>query len=174
MRAKPDTRVHDALRRIGPLPVLGGTVSRIRTLADDPHSTTGDLVAVVECDESFSANLLRYANSAANARPIRAKTIRQAITLLGRRALVRLALEAEAYPFLERFPGGAHLSRGQLHVHAVTVAAYSFTTAELRGAQSDTAHLAGLLHDVGKLLMPAAFGIQVLEEIAAEQPVGAA
>ena len=23
---KPDTRVHDALRRIGPLPVLGGTV----------------------------------------------------------------------------------------------------------------------------------------------------
>ena len=34
---KPDTRVHDALRRIGPLPVLGGTVARIRTLANDPH-----------------------------------------------------------------------------------------------------------------------------------------
>src|SRR3954471_14914697 len=172
--SQPDTRVHDALRRIGPLPVLGGTVSRIRSLADNPHATTGDLVAVVERDEAFSANLLRYANSAANARPIRARTIRQAITLLGRRALVRLALEAETYRFLERFPGGAPLSRGQLHVHAVTVAAYSFTTAELRGAQSDSAHLAGLLHDVGKLLMPAAFGTEALEEIAAEQPVGAA
>ena len=66
---KPDTRVHDALRRIGPLPVLGGTVARIRTLADDPHGTTTDLVAVIESDEAFSANLLRYANSAANARP---------------------------------------------------------------------------------------------------------
>src|SRR5919108_3494814 len=172
--SKPDTRVHDALRRIGPLPVLGGTVSRIRTLADDPHGTTTDLVKVIESDESFSANLLRYANSAANARPIRARTIRQAVTLLGRRALVRIALEAATYRFLERFPGGAHLSRGQLHVHAVSVAAYSATAAELTGAHTDTAHLAGLLHDVGKLLMPAAFGVQALEDIAAEQPVGAA
>ena len=169
---KPDTRVHDALRRIGPLPVLGGTVARIRTLASDPHGTTSDLVSVIESDEAFSANLLRYANSAANARPIRARTIRQAVTLLGRRALVRIALEAATYRFLERFPGGAHLSRGQLHVHAVSVAAYSATTAELRGAHADTAHLAGLLHDVGKLLMPAAFGVQALEEIAAVAPAG--
>src|SRR3954462_11548122 len=171
---KPDTRVHDALRRIGPLPVLGGTVARIRSLASDPHGTTTDLVAVIESDEAFSANLLRYANSAANARPIRARTIRQAVTLLGRRALTRSALEAETYRFLERFPGGASLSRGQLHVHAVTVAAYAATTADLRGAHVDTAHLAGLLHDVGKLLMPAAFGVQALEDIAAEAPAGAA
>ncbi|HEX6023492.1 MAG TPA: diguanylate cyclase [Solirubrobacter sp.] len=172
--SRPDTRVHDALRRIGPLPVLGGTVARIRTLASDPQGTTSDLVSVIESDEAFSANLLRYANSAANARPIRARTIRQAVTLLGRRALARMAVEAETYRFLERFPGGAHLSRGQLHVHAVTVAAYAATTAELRGAHTDTAHLAGLLHDVGKLLMPAAFGVQPLEEIAAEAPAGSA
>src|SRR3954468_3737575 len=169
---KPDTRVHDALRRIGPLPVLGGTVSRIRQLAGDPHGTTTDLVKVIESDEAFSANLLRYANSAANARPIRARTIRQAVTLLGRRALVRIALEAETYRFLERFPGGAQLSRGQLHVHAVTVAAYAGTTAEITGAHVDTAHLAGLLHDVGKLLMPAAFGVQPLEDIARQAPYG--
>jgi diguanylate cyclase (GGDEF)-like protein/putative nucleotidyltransferase with HDIG domain len=172
--SKPDTRVHDALRRIGPLPVLSGTVSRVRELASDPQGSTTDLVIAIEADEAFAANLLRYANSAANARPIRARTIRQAVMLLGRRALARMALEAATYRFLERFPGGAHLSRGQLHVHAVSVAAYAFTAAELRGAQADTAHLAGLLHDVGKLLMPAAFGVQALEDIAAEQPAGSA
>src|ERR1700749_169294 len=127
MRAKPDTRAHDALRRIGPLPVLGGTLARIR-----PR-----------------------------------------IALPGRRALVRIALEAETYRFLERFPGGAHLSRGQLHVHAVSVAAYAATAAELRGAHVDTAPLAGLLHDVGKLLMPAAFGIDAVERVAREEPAGA-
>src|SRR5919198_1037703 len=170
---KPDTRVLDALQRIGPLPVLGGTVARIRMLADDPQSTTADLVAVVESDEAFSANLLRYANSAAAARPIRARTIRQAITLTGRRALVRIAIEAETYRFLERFPGGAAISRGQLHVHAVNVASYSLTCAELCGAHTDTAHLAALLHDVGKLLMPAAFGVAAIERIAREAPDGA-
>jgi diguanylate cyclase (GGDEF)-like protein/putative nucleotidyltransferase with HDIG domain len=171
---KPDSRVIDALQRIGALPVLGGTVARIRQLAEDPHGTTADLVAVVESDEAFSANLLRYANSAAAARPIRARTIRQAITLTGRRALVRIAIEAETYRFLERFPGGAALSRGQLHVHAVAVSSYAFTTAELCGAHADTAHLAGLLHDVGKLLMPAAFGVAAVERIANEAPAGAA
>ena len=171
---KPDTRVLEALQRIGALPVLGGTVARIRTLAEDPHGTTGDLVAVVESDEAFSANLLRYANSAASARPIRARTIRQAITLTGRRALVRIAIEAETYRFLERFPGGAAISRGQLHVHAVSVASYALTCAELCGAHGDSAHLAGLLHDVGKLLMPAAFGVAAIERIAREAPTGAA
>src|ERR1700755_2491462 len=146
----PDSRVLEALHRIGALPVLGGTVARIRTLAEDPHGTTADLVTVVESDEAFSANLLRYANSAAAARPIRARTIRQAITLTGRRQLVRIAIEAETYRFLERFPGGAALSRGQLHVHAVNVAAYSFTAADLCGAHADTAHLAGLFDDVGQ------------------------
>jgi diguanylate cyclase (GGDEF)-like protein/putative nucleotidyltransferase with HDIG domain len=162
------------LRRIGPLPVLGGTVARVRALADDPMASTGDLVAAVEVDESFAANLLRYANSAANARPIRARTIRQAITLTGRRQLARIALEAATYRFLERFPGGGELSRGQLHVHAVTVAAYATAAAELRGAHADSAHLAGLLHDVGKLLMPAAFGVTAVDAIAAEAPYGTA
>ncbi|HEY7077147.1 MAG TPA: HDOD domain-containing protein [Solirubrobacteraceae bacterium] len=172
--AKPDTRVLDALRRIGPLPVLGGTVARVRALADDPVATTGDLVAVVEADEAFAANLLRYANSAANARPIRARTIRQAITLVGRRQLARIAVEAATYRFLSRFPGGGELSRGQLHVHAVAVAAYAAAAAELRGAHVDSAHLAGLLHDVGKLLMPEAFGVAAVDAIAAEAPYGRA
>ena len=50
-RSKPDTRVHDALRRIGPLPVLGGTVSRIRELADDPPAATdfGVAYATLQC-----------------------------------------------------------------------------------------------------------------------------
>src|SRR3954465_13639733 len=140
MSRKPDTRVHDALRRIGPLPVLGGTVSRLEALAENPPTTTGDLAQVVESDESFSANLLRYANSAANARPIRARTIRQAVTLRGRRALVRIAVEADPSASRGPFPGGARLSRGQLHVQAVTVAAYAGTTAEIAGAHVGTAH----------------------------------
>src|SRR3954465_8059554 len=171
--SKPDSRVQDALRRIGPLPVLSGTVARIQALTADADSTTTDLVKVVEPDEAVATNLLRYANSAANTRAVRARTVRQAITLAGRRALVRLALEAETYRFLSRFPGGAHLSRGQLHVHAVSVAAYSFTAAELRGAHADTAHLAGLLHDVRKLLMPAAFGIEAVEKVTRVAPSGA-
>ena len=174
--SKPDTRVHDALRRIGPLPVLGGTVARIRTLADDPNGSTSDLVAVIESDEAFAANLLRYANSAANARPIRARTIPA-----GRHAARPPRTRADRagsrdVPVPRALPRRrAPLARATARIsHAVTVAAYAYTTADLRGAHTDTAHLAGLLHDVGKLLMPAAFGVQAIEDIAAAEPVGPA
>src|SRR6476469_4231176 len=95
--SKPDTRVHDALRRIGPLPVLGGPVARIRPLADDPHGSTRDLVAVLESDEAFAVNVLRYAISGANARPVRGRTLRQAVRRLGRRGVVRVALEPATF-----------------------------------------------------------------------------
>src|SRR5262249_48618521 len=84
------------------------------------------------------------------------------------------AVEAATYRFLARFPGGGDLSRGQLHVHAVSVAAYASAAAEITGAHIDSAHLAGLLHDVGKLLMPAAFGADAVDAIAAERPCGGA
>ena len=42
--------------------------------------------------------------------------------MVGRRQLALLALEAETYRFLERAPGQGRVSRGQMHVHAVSVA----------------------------------------------------
>src|SRR3954466_8889191 len=74
-------------------PVLDGTVQRIIASADDPDTTTADLVGCLEADPTFAANLLRYSHSAAMARPIRAKTVRQAVMLVGRKTLRRLALE---------------------------------------------------------------------------------
>ncbi|MFN8109295.1 MAG: HDOD domain-containing protein [Thermoleophilia bacterium] len=165
------TRAADAL---GDLPVLSGTVGRVVALADDPESSTGEMVATLESDESFAVNLLRFANSAHNARPIRASSVRQAVTLLGRVAVKRLALEAATYRFLEQVPGNGSASRGQMHVHAVTVASAAAAFAECVGAEVDTAHLAGLLHDVGKLLMPTAFGEDAAEDVARRSPGGAA
>nr|WP_281381639.1 GGDEF domain-containing protein [Conexibacter arvalis] len=154
------------------MPVLGGTVARVRALAADPDASTQTLVAVIEEDESFSANLLRYANSAAYARPLRARTIHQAVTVVGRQALGRIALEASTYSFLERVPGAGGRSRGHMHVHAVGVAACAAELAQRTGADVETAHLAGLLHDVGKLVMPLAFGEATLDAIVAEAPSG--
>jgi diguanylate cyclase (GGDEF)-like protein/putative nucleotidyltransferase with HDIG domain len=163
-----------AVDELSPLPVLQGTVVEVRRLAEDPDASTDAVVGAIERDEAFAANLLRFANSAAAARPIRARTIRQAVTLIGRRAIARLALEAATYRFLERAPGAAGASRGQMHVHALTVAAIAAGAAQRVGAAVDTVHLAALLHDVGKLVLPVAFGERPLEEIARRAAAGSA
>jgi HD-like signal output (HDOD) protein len=72
---KPDIerRLRQAVDELSPLPVLQGTVAEVRTLAEDPEATTDAVVRAIERDEAFAANLLRFANSAAAARPIRAR-----------------------------------------------------------------------------------------------------
>jgi len=155
-----------ALDELGDFPVLDATVMKILAIVDDPDSATTDLVAALEEDPSFAANLLRYANSAALATPIRAKTIRQAVMLAGRKSLRRLALEAATYRFLERAKGNGAASRGELHLHAISVSSIAAATAEAIRAHGETPHLAGLLHDVGKLVLPMAFGEAACDEVA--------
>ena len=68
-----------AIATLADFPVFDATVQRVIALCDDENATTADLVEALEGDQSFSANLLRFANSAAQAHPIRAKSIRQAV-----------------------------------------------------------------------------------------------
>src|SRR4051812_23503142 len=167
-----EDRLVGALDQLADFPVLDGTVMRVIAIADDPETTTADLVDVLEGDPTFAANLLRYANSPALARPIRAKTVRQAVMLVGRKALRRLALEAATYRFFERAPGTGS-ARGELHVHAIAAAAVAAAAAEQVGAHGDGPHLGGLLHDMGKLVLPIAFGAEICDRLAGTVPDGA-
>src|SRR3954467_14279867 len=161
-----EDRLLGAIDELADFPVLDGTVSRVIAIADDPETTTADLVDVLEGDPTFAANLLRYANSPALARPIRAKTVRQAVMLVGRKALRKLALEAATYRFFERAPGTGS-ARGELHLHAVAVATVASAAADQGRAPGDAPHLGGLLHDIGRYVLPIAFGEDACDEIAA-------
>lgn len=169
-----DADLQEAIARIGQLPVLDRAVRRVRELASDPESDTNELVAALDSDPGLAANILRFANSAACARPIRAQTVRQAVNLVGRVNVGRLAIEAAVCRFFELAPGTGGVSRGLLHVHASQVAAVAGALAEHAKADVEAAHLAGLLHDLGKLVMPLAFGEDELDAVAHERPFGAA
>jgi diguanylate cyclase (GGDEF)-like protein/putative nucleotidyltransferase with HDIG domain len=168
------TRIDAGIELLGQLPVLDQTLVRVRALSDDPDASTEELVAALAGDPNISANLLRFANSGHSASPVRATTLRQAVTLIGRRAVGRMALEAEVCSFFERAPGGGGTARGQLAVHAIQVAAVAAELARRSGGDVAAAHLAGLLHDLGKLVLPAAFGTEKLDAIAGVTPAGPA
>jgi putative nucleotidyltransferase with HDIG domain len=169
-----EASILEAIARIGQLPVLDRALRRVRELAADPDSHTNELVAALEADPGLAANILRFANSAACARPIRAQTVRQAVALVGRVHVGRLAVEAAVCRFFELAPGTGGASRGLLHVHASQVAAIAGALGERSGADAEAAHLAGLLHDLGKLVMPLAFGEDELDAVARDHPMGRA
>ncbi len=164
----------EAVSQCGQLPVMDRAVQRVLTLTQDPQCELGELVTALEADPALAVNLLRYANSAYVGRPIQAKTVRQAVVMIGRQATRQLCLEAVTFRFFESAPGNGGMSRGQMHVHAVTVARVAAATAAMASLATDLPHLAGLLHDCGKLVMPIAFGEEAMDEIAAEHPSGVA
>src|SRR3954453_9162785 len=167
-----ERRLADAVEELGRLPVLSATVRRVQVIAESEDAGIGDMVAALEADQGLATDLLRYANSAACARPLRARSIRAAVTLVGRKAIAQLALEAATFRFFQRAPGNGGPSIGHLHLHAAAVAGCAQAIAERTGAAIDVAHLGGLLHDVGKLVMPLAFGADALDSIPAEHQAG--
>ncbi len=166
--------VRAAIARAGSLPVLDDTVQRMLALLEDPDASTRAAVATIEQDPEFAAQLLRLANSAYYIRLSTWKTVRQAFTAVGRASARRLCLECATFRFLERAPGNGSASRGQMHLHAVTVASLASEVARRAGVSVESAHLTGLLHDFGKLVMPLAFGEQPLDQVARAHPGGVA
>ena len=163
-------RLREVVAQAERLPVLDRALARVLDVADREESSVGELVAAIEADPGLATSILRFANSAAHARLVPSRTVRQAVTMVGRRGVRRLALESVAYRFFERAAGAGAASLGRLHVHSLQVAQVSAAAAQMAGIAVDRAHLAGLLHDCGRLVMPAAFDVEVLERLAREHP----
>ncbi|MEI2703528.1 MAG: HDOD domain-containing protein [Baekduia sp.] len=165
-------RCESAIDEIGQLPVFDGTVQKILKVVEDTEASNEQLIASMESDATFAANLLRFANSAGRSHPIRARSIRQAVMFVGRDALRRLTLETATFRFLERLRGNGQAAAGQMHLHSLAVALAAASAAEKGGNEAEIAHLSGLLHDVGKLVLPAAYGAAELDDIVTRAPAG--
>ena len=61
-----------------------------------------ELVHALEQDPALATNVLRFANSAANPVRMPIRTVRQAVSMVGRTGVRRLALDSVAYRFFER------------------------------------------------------------------------
>ncbi|WP_217912767.1 HDOD domain-containing protein [Miltoncostaea marina] len=165
-------RLRGALHRLGPLPVLDGTVRRVLELADDPDSSVAEIAVAIERDPTFSANLLRAANSAHYGRRRGASGVHDALMIVGREGMRRIATESATYRLLERAGDTGPETRAELHAHAVAVAGHAAVLAERAGLDAEAAHLAGLLHDLGKVLLPMIFGARHVSDALAGAPRG--
>lgn len=133
-------------------PVLAGIVA----LIDSDTAGARRLVELIERDQSLTAKLLRLANSAFFGQARRVSTVPRAILLLGFSTVRNLALGVKVWEAL-----GGDVTRKRLEelwAHAVTVGVCAKAMAgRLRACDPDEAFTAGLLHDVGRLVIAVRF-----------------
>ena len=138
------------------LPTIPIVLAKILQLVDAENSSGRDLIAVIEHDQALTGKMLRLANSAFFGQSRKVATIPRAVVLLGFSTVRNLALGVKVWDALGS--GIAKTRLEELWAHAVAVAAAGRSLAtRIGGGDPDEAFTAGLLHDVGRLVLAMRF-----------------
>lgn len=148
-KQKLATQLEDLIQ-LRPLPA---TAMQIMKACRNQELDVHELIQLVECDAVISARVLSMVNSSMYGYSREIASIDQAVVVLGFKSLSQLAVSIASQ---QVFSDGelAHDARIQLYNHSLGCAAVARILANLFGRQSDSgaAFLAGMLHDVGKLV----------------------
>jgi HD-like signal output (HDOD) protein len=113
------------------------------------------LAEIISQDPSMTAKLLQIANSAASGRSAKASSAFDAVQFVGLSAVRSLALSAHIFRSFEHLKLST-FSITQLWDHTVRSGRIAGIIARAERAESvdlEEAHIAGMLHDVGKLML---------------------
>ncbi|NPV90334.1 MAG: HDOD domain-containing protein [Firmicutes bacterium] len=147
-------RIEELTASVKEIPALPAVTTRVLQLTDDPESTVRDLNDVIAQDQSLTAKVLRLANSAYYGFQRRISSVSEAIVLLGFSTIRSLVLAASVYNLLGRPLAGYALEPGELWKHSQASAMTARLLAQrVKYRHVEQAYTAGLLHDIGKLIM---------------------
>ena len=134
------------------LPAAPQVFAELTALLSSAEPSTNEIAALVERDVAITAKLLQIVNSAFFGRSRRIGDVREAINLLGLALLRGLVLSVEVFNVFSPGEGSRfHLDRLERHASIVGAIACCLVPEEDRAE----ALAAGLLHDVGRLLLVA-------------------
>lgn len=135
------------IKSLAPMPAQAAKAFH---LASDPKAGSADFVSLIEGDEALSSRIIRIANSVYFLRGDPVNDIERAVVNIGLEE-IRCLLSAS---MLQGLLGGRHPARKQFWANAVATAICSKTlSSNCPSINSGEAFLAGLVHDVGKLIM---------------------
>jgi len=141
------------VQQIGSLPTLPSVIVRVNEQVANPKTSALDLARTILEDQSLTARLLRLVNSPFYGFPRRIATVTEAVTILGFAPVRSLLLTASVVDLLvgEETPD---FSPTGLWEHSVGAAVGAGLLARYtRHEDREEVFVAGLLHDVGKLVL---------------------
>jgi len=143
--------IERAAERLHPVPQAALKIMR---LIDEEEYDIRTLATELRRDQVLSARALQLANSVMFATPNRIESIDHALMYLGVNLLMKFVIAAAVEAFFAQSVSGYSLCKGGLYHHAVGAAVIAEKLARLTGtAKPGLAYAAGLLHDIGKVVL---------------------
>ncbi len=139
------------LEKIPPLPSLA---SRIIESCFDDHANYQEMAGLIKQDPILTARILALVNSPSLALPSQIKDLSHAISIIGRKQIRNLALSVSIFDTFSSKGKAREQEMVAFWRHCIACAHASEEIArELELPQPEEAFIAGLLHDIGKLIV---------------------
>ncbi len=164
-------KVKQVISNIRNLPTPPIVFNQIQNALSQPNVSAGQVAAILSEDPAMSAKVLKLTNSAFYGLAREIESVKQAIVVIGLEAVRNLVLSASV---MEMFTGDNIDPAYQEHYwrHSLATASASRILAKnakaLSGLDGDAAFSAGLLHDIGKMVI-ACFLPNEFKQIAAKR-----
>ena len=145
--------IAELVKGVGGLVTLPNVFIRINQLVGDPNSSTVDIAKAVSQDPSFTVRLLRVANSPFYGFPSAIDTVAKAVSIIGTSQIRNLALSMSVARTFAGLPNNL-VSMDNFWRHSL----YCALVARILGRQArkcdpEAVFTAGLLHDIGELII---------------------
>jgi DNA-binding NtrC family response regulator len=145
----PQYRLIELARSGEDLPSLPHVVAKVISIASSPECSVPEIASVIEKDAALAARVLGVVNSPFYGLRTRIGTIQQAVAYLGLRTLRSLTLGLSLGGLFR----GLEVDLEEFWRHSLFCAVSSRSMATLRGVEPEEACVAGLLQNVGLLVM---------------------
>ena len=150
-----DDKLRALVGRLGTLPSFPAVYLELMKLMNTSTTAIDDLARVIMQDPSLTAKVFQVVNSAAMGLPRRVHSAAEAVLQLGMNTVRSLALSAHVFDRFEKQTVRGFSAR-LLWQHLMATATLARKIMELEGGSEtdiEDAYTAGLLHDIGKLML---------------------
>ena len=146
-----DIDVDTAIMRLRPVPQVALKISRM--INSDKYNLK-DIAKEIRNDQIISAKVIQLSNSSILNTDVKVSSIDQAIDVLGEKTFIKNILQSSMELFYQHIEKGYSLTKGGIYYHAKSVAIVAEQIANItQKAEPDVAYTAGLLHDIGKIVL---------------------
>lgn len=137
---------------IGDLPSSPAIITTLIGLTSDINTDIGKISKTIMADQSLTAKLLKLSNSSFYGRAKEVVSLKEAIVLLGFQTLRSLVVATSTRSLYHGSVSAAAVDVLWEHSLATAIASRQIAEA-IRHPQAEESFIAGLMHDIGKLIM---------------------
>jgi HD-like signal output (HDOD) protein len=171
METTPGVQVQDRVRklveRVQGLPTLPSMLNNINQMILNPRTSAKEVAQVISSDPALTSKVLRVVNSSFYGFPNRITTVTHAIVILGFNTVKSIVLSSTIFDVFRRTVKPGDFDRTEFWKHSIGCgAAAKVVGRRLNYPMLEELFIAGLLHDVGKIVMDQFLPDKFLEVLA--------